>query len=227
MPATHSLGACRPCFVLGCAVVTVWAYCGAAAASDISAILPGHYDNARQVADEAVTRPALPVSHLTLDIAQVPVPALGKTVFYAEWRGAADGRVTRQRLFQLTKVSRTAAVMNLYIWPPDPAFAERTRGAHLDPAKTAGLTAADFAGLPVCRIELRRSGRGWRGAMPRGQCRFTVGEPAAPIYSRTEYRLTPDGFSYRDGWFTLSGSEYRRFSTHWYRFERASAKMNP
>ncbi|MDX2225425.1 MAG: CpcT/CpeT family chromophore lyase [Rhodospirillaceae bacterium] len=193
------------------------------------ALWPGEYDNLSQVQAQAAA--GVPEKErnpaMKLFIREVDLPAFGPLAYYAEWR-AADGsdKVVRQRIYALqSDAARGALRLNLHIWPADnPAFVARTTGAHRDPARLAGVTPADMAGLAGCDVFFTADGDGFAGAMDRGACAFPAPD-GTPIYSWSQMRIDAAAFAYLDGWFHPDGRPYMAFTKDWFRFDRRPAKQ--
>lgn len=141
---------------------------------------------------------------------------------YAEWQALDDpDKVLRQRFYSFeVDAARGGVRLNLHIFPPAPDFVARTRGAHLDPSKVAGLTPADMVPLPGCDVYFTWTGTQFEGAMDKGACAFKVPGTDVDIYSWSQMRRAQDTFAYLDGWFYPSGEIYQRMSNDWYVFER-------
>lgn len=180
----------------------------------------GSFDNRRQT--ERGVGAASANAALRIEMRRVHLPAFGEHVFYVEWQELGHPeRVVRQRLY-VPRIDSSERVLRLglHIWPVDrPEFVERTRGAHLDPSRLAGVTPADMVDLGDCDLRFRRKGRIFEGAMRRGACAFPAPDGTA-IYSWTQMRVAPGRFEYLDGWFLPDGRSYRAFSRDWYRFTR-------
>lgn len=178
---------------------------------------PGTYDNGAQVrAGDTAPVPT------RLHVRAVNVPAFGDHVVYAEWQALDNpDRVLRQRFYSFEiDEERAAARLNLHIFPPDPDFVGRTRGAHLDPARVENLTPADMVPLPGCDVYFTWTGEQFEGAMDKGACAFKVPGTDIDIYSWSQMRRSADTFAYLDGWFYPNGDIYQRMSDDWYVFER-------
>ena len=171
---------------------------------------PGSYDNGQQRTDGEPGAPA----PTRLYIREIDLPAFGDHVVYAEWQTLDDPvRVLRQRFygFEIDR-ERQALRLNLHIFPPNPDFVARTRGAHENPAKVSDLTPDDMVPLPGCDVYFTWTGDHFAGAMDRGACAFPAPGSDVNIYSWSQMRLTEATFDYLDGWFHLDGSYYRRMS---------------
>jgi hypothetical protein len=186
----------------------------------------GDYDNLAQVAaQDAAGLPEHERNQATrLFIRRIDLPAFGQDVFYAEWQDArAPEKVTRQRIYAFRHDATAGTItLALHIWPADAAFAARTAGAHRDPAKLAGVSPADMAGLQGCDVVFDRVDDGaFVGAMVKGACAFDAPD-GTPIYSWSQMRLTAGRFSYLDGWFNHDGTPFVRFTREWYAFDRTA-----
>ncbi|MDX2142557.1 MAG: CpcT/CpeT family chromophore lyase [Rhodospirillaceae bacterium] len=184
----------------------------------------GDYDNLKQAnAQDAAGVPAKERNQPTLlFIRKVDLPAFGTEVFYAEWRdGKNPGKVTRQRIYALEIDGAEKKLrLNLHIWPADkPDFVARTVGAHLDPAKLAGVMPADMAGLKGCDVFFDVGATEFLGAMKKGACAFPAPD-GTPIYSWSQMKIDEQAFSYLDGWFRLDHTPFMQFTKEWFVFER-------
>jgi hypothetical protein len=188
------------------------------------AIWPGDYDNLAQVRTQA-DRPASERNTPTvLHIRRADLPAFGKETVYAEWLDANDPtKVLRQRIYAFSaEPDGKRFRLGLHIFPTDkPAFTARTAGAWRDPARLAGVTPADMAGLKGCDVLFAAAGKGFTGAMEKGTCAFDAPD-GTPIYSWSQMRISAATFSYLDGWFRRDGSVYRRLSPDWYVFRKGA-----
>ena len=178
---------------------------------------PGTYDNQAQVVAAPDTTTAM-----RLYLQPMSLPAFGDEVVYGEWQNLEkDGAVMRQRFYSFEiDNERQALRLNLHIFPLDPAFAEKTRGAHLDPSRVAGLTTEDMFPLPGCDVFFTWQGDHFAGAMDKGRCAFKAPGTDDDIYSWSQMRLTADSFEYLDGWFNPDGSVYRVLGENWTVFQR-------
>ncbi len=185
---------------------------------------PGDYDNLGQqsIAGMVATR---------LHIVRVTLPAFGPHVVYAEWRGAADDKLLRQRLYAFSVEPDGRWRLALHIWPADRAdFVARTAGAWRDPQRLAGVTPADMVGLAGCDVLFGTAGQSGpaaagpalAGEMQRGACRIPSPGVNRPVYSWTQMRRSRERLEYRDGWFFADDDQvYRQFSQQWYVFNRS------
>jgi hypothetical protein len=190
----------------------------------------GDYDNLHQPAPYVPTR---------LHIRRIELPAFGPRAFYAEWIGANDGRVLRQRIYAFSIDADGRWRLALHIWPADRAdFVARTAGAWRDPARLSGVTPADMAGLAGCDVLFEPHeaplagvaephGTAWSGEMRRGDCVIPSPGVEQRVYSWSRMRRSQDRFEYRDGWyFAADDAPYREFSPGWYEFRRSPAKAD-
>jgi hypothetical protein len=133
------------------------------------------------------------------------------------------------------RVAAGGLLLRLHIFPTDAAFVARTAGAWRDPARLRGLTPADMAPLPGCDLTFGAAteasadgsadgpeeGEAHVGQMEKGRCRFpALDDPTREIYSWSQMKKSARVFAYKDGWFNLDGSDYRRWSPTWYVFEQ-------
>ncbi len=187
---------------------------------------PGDYDNLAQQSGTGMVA-------TRLHIVRVALPAFGPNVLYAEWRGAADDKLLRQRLYAFSVEPDGRWRLALHIWPAERAdFVGRTAGAWRDPQRLAGVTPADMVGLAGCDVFFGTAGRsgpalaGARsalaGEMQRGACRIPSPGVDRPVYSWTRMRRSRDRLEYLDGWFFADDDQvYRQFSPQWYVFNRS------
>jgi hypothetical protein len=185
---------------------------------------PGTYDNAAQIDPEQQSGAtgAVPMLSTRLHIKAVDHPAFGDHVVYAEWQAIDDpSKILRQRFygFEIDQ-DRKSLRLNLFIFPTDPTFVARTRGAHLDPTRIADLTPSDMVPLPNCDVFFTWTGEHFEGAMDKGACAFPAPGTTDDIYSWSQMRLSSGSFEYLDGWFNPDGTMYARLSEDWYAFER-------
>ncbi len=181
---------------------------------------PGDYSNLAQ----AARQDGLPVAERNaptlLFIRRVDLPAFGADVYYAEWQAAdAPHKITRQRLYAFTPLPSGGATLALHIFPDKAELIARTGGAYRDPQRLREITPADMAGLKGCDVIFQRTGKAFAGAMVKGACAFPAPD-GTPIYSWSQMKLTPDTFSYLDGWFLPDGKPYRVMSREWYVFKK-------
>ncbi len=185
----------------------------------------GDYDNSAQVRRQQATgRPANERNNaMTLYIRRVDLPAFGEHVYYGEWRDGIDAsNLVRQRIYVFELDAELGIRLNLHVWPADNAeFVVRTRGAHLDTTKLAGVTPADMFGLVGCDVFFHKTRDGFAGSMRKGACAFPApGGEDKTVYSWSQMKRTPSQFSYLDGWYNVDGSPYRRFAVDWNVFDK-------
>ena len=200
---------------------------GSAAAQDdfgkFLAWWPGDYDNLAQSKTQADIPTTDRNTPTRLFIRRVDLPAFGKNAYYAEWQDAAPPHaVTRQRIYGFDVDPASGKFrLALHIFPPDKAeLVARTAGAYLDPVKLKGVTPADMAGIKGCDIVFARTGKAFAGTMVKGACAFPAPD-GTPIYSWSQMKLTPDTFTYLDGWFRTDGTPYRIPAKQWYVFKKS------
>ena len=196
-----------------------------AAPADFQAFLdwwPGNYDNQRQAESEINLPSAERHTPTRLFIRRIDAPAFGPHAFYAEWQDAAPPhKVTRQRIYAFRIDPETGNFrLALHIFPNDrPELVAHTSGAYQDPGKLAGLIPADRAGVKGCDVLFAYSENAFTGAMTKGECAYPAPD-GTPIYSWSQMKLTPDAFSYLDGWYRMDGTPYRKMGELWYVFDK-------
>lgn len=140
--------------------------------------LAGQWSNAAQYAaapaalkvPASVDRDWMDLQHAAFH--RVDAPLLGDTVLYLEWRtGAADGPVSRQRIWRFTTATDGSVQMAFHAFVDAAPYAGR--------GDTAGaFTALDLAALRVypepCALRFVRDGSSWQGAVSAAQCRITA-----------------------------------------------------
>ena len=179
---------------------------------------PGIYDNAHQ-ADASNAEAPMPTR---LFLREIDLPAFGDHVVYGEWQALEDpNRVVRQRFYGFEiDHERQSLRLKLNVFPPDPDFVARTRGAHEDPSRVSHVTPDDMLSLGMCDVFFTWTGDKFEGSMDRGACTFPAPGTDIQVYSWSQMRLTDTTFEYLDGWYHMDGSAYRRMSNEWYVFKR-------
>ncbi len=139
--------------------------------AELSDLLPGHYNNAAQVEDDAKAgRERHPA--LTLDIARVGLPLLSDYVYYAQETAADDARrIVSQRLltFQATKDGTIVESLYTFVQPA------RWRDGHLNSGLFTSMMFKDTAPMAGCDIVWKKEGDKFVGANVRETCRVTSG----------------------------------------------------
>lgn len=185
----------------------------------IARLLAGDFDNAAQVAQRppgvadapAPGRPWLDrqrARHLPVTIAALPGHSL-----YLEWR-AADGRVTRQRLWRLRDTPAGPRMAFHAFRNPGPLVGG-------DTARLAGLGPADLISYPeACDVVFRAEGGGWTGRIDPADCRITAQSGRTMALDVTMH-INAAGLGYRERGVLPDGSDAFLVPGHdSYRFER-------
>lgn len=200
------------------------------AADRIAADLAGTWSNATQhtaAPDALRVEPTVDGEWLDLQHAafhRVHAPAIGERVLYLEWRrGAADGPISRQRLWSFRTDAAGAVRMDFHAFVDGAPFAGR------------GGEAGAFAGLEPSALRSYASecalrfealpGGGWAGRITEDHCRIVAASGRAMGIAAT-VELDRDGvLTYQESGRLDDGRyAFRVPPTMPYRFERVPAR---
>ena len=138
---------------------------------ELSDLLPGHYNNAAQVAQDAKAGHE-PHPAVTLDIARVGLPLLSDYVFYVQEASADDPRrITSQRLLTLEPAKDGTIIETLYTFVQP----GRWRDGHLNSGLFTGMMFTDTKPMAGCDVVWKKEGQKFVGANIRDACRVTSG----------------------------------------------------
>ncbi len=127
-------------------------------------------------------------------VARANVPALGSNVLYVEeYRDNDPSKIFRQRLYSVGVDKAAKAIrVKLHFFKDGKAYL----GAHRDPAKLKGITAADVSSLDGCDLLLTRDADAIVGSMKPKACVF--GEEGKKRYADYRVRLSKDQYWFSD-----------------------------
>ncbi|MCC5795447.1 MAG: lipocalin family protein [Chromatiales bacterium] len=170
-------------------------------------LLPGDFDNARQVAAQVIGEGQPPMFlWLRVQRRAVEVPALGDTVLYSEiTRGAEPGFVTRRILMVFGTDARGRVYSEAWRWRD----ADEAAGIAERLDRLAGLPAETFErALPDgCTMYWAREGKEWVGRISEDTCIVPAARTGEPRRIRTTEIAGLDGLRTEEAGFTPEGRE--------------------
>ena len=151
----------------------------------------GEFDNHLQVLEEKESPPEQPHEWIHSIFQPVTLAAFGEHVFYVEQYLDGDpSKIYRNRLYSFSVNEEVGAIQLTILSFVDSASVV---GAHLEPSRLAGLTAADVRTIPGCEVYWKREGdRRFIGWMPDGACRVQSRQTGRTIIIHDDLVLTPD-----------------------------------
>ncbi len=165
----------------------------------------GRFDNDAQVffaEDFGVPEEARP-GRIHSIFRPVELPGVGEHVFYVEQYSNADpSEIYRQRLYVFSPAYETGEIRLDILAPRD---AEAIRGAHLDPARLAALTADDLIAYPQCAVFWTFQENQFVGATRQGECRVDSQRSGRPLVIEDDLLLTGNAIWIRDRAQTADG----------------------
>lgn len=176
--------------------------------AQLSAMLPGTYDNTLQASSEG--QAAVPA--LRLAIVPVYAPLVGRDIFYVQEMAADDARrVTAQRLVSLEVTPDGKLVQGLF------AFGEpaRWRDGHEKPDLFKSLLPQDLRLLEGCELVWHPSGRAFKGENDPRTCRVSDRGSGATVHQASKAEVDSDGIAFSDTVVESAGTEQA-----WLRFRR-------
>jgi CpeT/CpcT family protein DUF1001 len=167
----------------------------------ISAWLPGNYDNTAQV-DSDKRSGFQPHDTLAVSIIQVYAPIISKHVFYAQEMAADNSnRVMSQRLLAF-EISEDDEIVQSVWSLVDPV---RFRDAHLNPDIFKMMQPPDVQSIPGCGLAWKKEKakdakpEHFTGQSGRNTCRSKKRGPGGSVlFQETRIELTPDELSMAD-----------------------------
>ncbi|MEP6341086.1 chromophore lyase CpcT/CpeT [Parasphingorhabdus sp.] len=133
---------------------------------------PGVYDNHQQVYRQAVDKvdPELRQRHTNHTFSPLQISGIpGRTLYAQQYQHYDPRDLYRQRIYAF-EVDKTEQAIRLTIYTPmEPS---RLTDAHLDPAKVADMTAADFILKPGCEVYWKRTEQQFEGYLKKYACSY-------------------------------------------------------
>jgi hypothetical protein len=151
----------------------------------------GEFDNHLQVLEERENPPEQPHEWIHSIFTRVELPAFGEHVFYVEQYTDGDpAKIYRNRIYSFAADPEREAIRLTIFSFADPAAAA---GAHLEPAKLAGLTPDRLRTAPGCEVFWKRDGEArFIGYMEDGACRVDSPRLGKTIIIDDDLVLTPE-----------------------------------
>lgn len=167
---------------------------------ELSDLLPGRYNNAAQVEEDAKAGRDLHTT-TTLDIVRVDIPLLADYVYYAqETVSEGQRRITTQRLLTFEALESGDIVEHLY------SFAEpaRWRDGNLNVGVFSGLMFRDTTPMGGCDLLWKKDGNKFVAQNSRETCR--VSSPAlGTVKVEMRAELDPDGIALAEQSYNVAG----------------------
>ena len=152
----------------------------------ISDLLPGHYDDQVQIAEDRRAG-RVPPEALTLSIVQVHAGEIGVQMFYLQemTRGTRDIKLQRLLSMGLANDQVVATVWS-FTDPP------RWREGDSTPELFAALQPPDLKVMRGCNLIWKKEGSRFTAANAPGKCEPGVSPGGVPQYLRMRVQLSPD-----------------------------------
>ena len=152
--------------------------------NQLTAMLPGSYDNLAQSRADGADHPPL-----RLMIAPVQAPLVGDHVYYVQEMAADDlRRVLTQRLYVINSVPKKQQAVLTQLDFKEPL---RWRDGHLNPDVFRGMLTEDLRARPGCDMLWERDGKNFKGAVG-SSCRAAARDTGETLQVEMRMQLGPE-----------------------------------